>query len=152
MKKKGLLRILMADDDPDDRDYFYQTLLRISDNHTFSTVDDGEQLLTCLTEKDAILPDLLFLDINMPRKNGYECLCEIRAHRHLKDLPVVIYSTSAAGPMTDLLYSKGANYYLRKGELKTFEKDLLKILHMTRENTIKRPLRSHFFINDVSAS
>src|SRR5690606_843658 len=56
----------------------------------------------------------LFLDLNMPRKTGYECLSEIRQHKNLKSLPVIIISTSFEHDVVNLLYKNGADFYIRK--------------------------------------
>ena len=60
------------------------------------------------------LPDILFLDLNMPRKNGIQCLSEIKGSERLRHLPVVIISTSFEQKIIDLLYKSGAMFYLRK--------------------------------------
>ena len=60
------------------------------------------------------LPHILFLDLNMPRKNGFECLSEIKHNNKLKDLPVVIFSTSFEQEVVNLLYKNGAQYFIRK--------------------------------------
>jgi DNA-binding NarL/FixJ family response regulator len=60
------------------------------------------------------LPDVLFLDLNMPLKNGMECLDEIRRDKKLKDLPVVIFSTSAHPGTVNRMYESGAHLYIRK--------------------------------------
>ena len=60
------------------------------------------------------LPDVLFLDINMPRKNGVECLAEIKKNIKLKDLPVVMFSTTNGWDTINSLFNTGANVYIHK--------------------------------------
>ena len=60
------------------------------------------------------LPDVLFLDLNMPRKNGFECLSEIKQNEKLKGLPVVIFSTSNSQDKIQILFNAGADIYVRK--------------------------------------
>lgn len=67
-----------------------------------------------LMKKTGDLPDVLFLDLNMPRKNGFQCLLEIRQDEKLKTLPVIIISTSYEEKITDQLYQIGANYFIQK--------------------------------------
>ena len=67
-----------------------------------------------LNNKDAVLPDLLFLDLNMPRKNGLDCLKEIRRSKKLKNLSIAIYSTSASEKDVERTFLSGANIYINK--------------------------------------
>ena len=67
-----------------------------------------------LLKESEILPDMLFLDLNMPRKNGFQCLSEIKESELLRPLPVIIISTSFEQKIINLLYENGAMYYLRK--------------------------------------
>ena len=72
------LDILLADDDLDDCLFFKDALEDMPAYTKFTAVHDGEQLMQLLTHEKNGLPDILFLDLNMPRKNGFECLTEIR--------------------------------------------------------------------------
>ena len=105
--------ILLADDDKDDCLFFRVALDELHINIQLTTVHDGEKLMLLLN-KDEPLPDMLFLDLNMPRKNGVECMSEIKETRRLKNLPVVIYSTSFQKDIVDLLYEQGAHFYICK--------------------------------------
>lgn len=107
------IQLLLADDDIDDCSLFMEVLRELPLITQLSMVHNGEQLVQLLL-KLATLPAALFLDLNMPRKNGLECLAEIKKHNKLKDLPVIIYSTSFEPAVIELLYSKGAHYYIRK--------------------------------------
>lgn len=88
------LQILLADDDLDDRFFFEKALGEIPIPTNLTIVNDGESLMKYLAAHSMELPDLLFLDLSMPRKNGFECLIEIRDDQKLKDLHVVVFSTS----------------------------------------------------------
>ena len=92
-------------------------------------------------------PDALFLDLNMPRKNGSECLTEIKSNKKIKDFPIIIYSTSLNDEIADILYRNGAHYYMRKCDLSELEKQLQHILAMLVENNFKRPSRNKFILN-----
>ena len=107
------LNILLADDDPDDC-YLFKEALEVAVSANFTAVHDGEQLMQVLINEKNSLPDVLFLDINMPRKNGFECLAEIKRHEKLKGLPVVILSTSFDYDKIDILFKTGADVYVRK--------------------------------------
>lgn len=88
------LNILLADDDVDDRYFFDKALKEITVASNLVTVSNGELLMQYLTERLQQLPDILFLDLSMPRKTGFECLAEIKDNEKLKDLPVIIFTTS----------------------------------------------------------
>lgn len=108
------LNILLADDDLDDCRFFKEALEALPLTTKLTTVNDGEELMTYLLENTDHLPHVLFLDINMPRKNGFECLSEIKHHDKLKDLPVVMFSTSNAQDKINILFNTGADVYIRK--------------------------------------
>ena len=88
------LNILLAEDDQDDREFFDTALKEIPIPTNLTTVNDGEQLMDYLYKNSGHLPSILFLDLNMPRKNGFECLCEIKEDETLKDMLVVMFSTA----------------------------------------------------------
>ena len=108
------LNILLADDDTDDCHFFKQALEALPLTTMLTTVHDGEELMNYLFQNEDHLPHVLFLDINMPRKNGFECLSEIKHNDKLKDLPVVMFSTSGAHDKIDILFKTGADVYIRK--------------------------------------
>ena len=108
------LNILLADDDLDDCRFFKEALEALPLTTKLTTVNDGEELMTYLLENTDHLPHVLFLDINMPRKDGFECLTEIKNNDTLKDLPVVMFSTSGAQDKISILFKTGADVYIRK--------------------------------------
>src|ERR1700685_2111548 len=88
------LNLLLADDDMDDCFFFKEALEGLALSTNMTAVHDGEQLMQLLTEEAYELPHVLFIDLNMPRKNGFECLAEIRLNQKLRQVPVIVYSTS----------------------------------------------------------
>jgi CheY-like chemotaxis protein len=108
--------VLLADDDQDDCLLFKDALEELSVSVRLTIVHNGEQLMEFLAhnENEGDLPDILFLDLNMPRKNGSECLIEIKQNEKLKQLPVTIFSTSFEQEMVDGLYQHGAQNCVRK--------------------------------------
>ena len=116
----GDLRILMADDDPDDRLLIQEAMDEAGLNSQMDFAVDGEDLLDRLhkrgdyTDTTEPLPDLLLLDLNMPRKDGRECLEEIRAEASLCHLPVVVLTTSSAQEDVMRCYRLGANSFVSK--------------------------------------
>ena len=108
------LQLLLADDDEDDCLFFKEALAELPVDTHLTTVQDGEQLMQWLTTNTGPLPQALFLDLNMPRKGGYECLVEIKADQQLQQIPVIILSTSFEKEVADRLYKKGALDCIRK--------------------------------------
>ena len=141
------MKVLLADDDEDDRFFFAKALKKFSTTASLVSVEDGSELMKYLSKRTDNLPDILFLDINMPRKNGYECLLEIKSNKDMKDLPVVMYSTSLEEGMADTLYQKGAHCYLRKVDFPDLVKYLQLILTKIEKNDFKRPSRAQFVLN-----
>jgi CheY-like chemotaxis protein len=133
------LDLLLADDDQDDCMFFREALEELQMSCKLTTVPDGVELMRHLTAGN-ILPDALFLDLNMPLKNGYECLTEIKVHEKLNTIPIFIYSTSLDTTVVNLLYEKGASYYIRKPG------DFSKLKHVIHEAlttiTMENPVRT----------
>ena len=114
------LNILLADDDADDRSFFSKALKEIPVDTNLTTVNDGEELMDYFSKNSDQFPDVLFLDLSMPRKGGFECLTEMKEDSNLKDIPVVMFSTSYTQDfnyelsMIEVLYKIGAQDYIRK--------------------------------------
>ncbi len=132
--EKAPLRIWLADDDEADRLIFRDALSELKLQAIVSMLHDGEELMVHLLAKDAVLPDLLFLDLNMPRKNGLECLREIRNQPKLKDMIIVIYSTSASELDIEETFLSGANVYINKPhDFHTLKRSLERAVMMSHQ-------------------
>lgn len=105
-------RILLADDDADDRELFEEALSDVHPSAVLTTAQDGEELMFIL--RNYHKPDLLFLDLNMPRKNGKECLHEIVKTPELRNIPIIVYSTSVNPVDIEETFSLGAKLFFRK--------------------------------------
>lgn len=141
--------ILLADDDKDDCLFFKDALEGLAPAASLIMVHDGDQLMRHLETVSANLPHALFLDLNMPRKNGFECLNEIKKHSTLSKLPVIIFSTSYDAEKANQLYSTGANYFIRKPS--NFE-ELKKLVHrviMLVKQDDKQATKEDFYINKL---
>jgi CheY-like chemotaxis protein len=110
----GQIHVLLADDDEDDRLFFKEAFEEIKIKTRVTLVKDGVELMKYLTSDSRPKPHILFLDLNMPRKSGLECLLEIRNNDHLKDIPIAIYSTSSSDEDIENTFIKGANVYITK--------------------------------------
>ena len=145
--KIASFNLLLADDDYDDCVFFKEALEELPVSSTLKTVNDGEQLMNLLHTKPEPFPDILFLDLNMPRKTGFECLTEIKSNEKLKSLPVIVYSTSFDHEVVNMLYEKGAHYYIRKpGEFSKLKKVILEALTITYQNLSLQPGKENFVI------
>ena len=140
------LNFLLAEDDDDDRIFFDSTLTALSVSHHLDVVHDGEKLMDYLVTNTKNPPDLIFLDLNMPRKNGFECLREIKDNRQLRNIPIIIYSTAMNDKTADLLYSSGAHYYFQKTNLKNLQNNLDHIVSLIKNNEFERPARNEFIL------
>jgi CheY-like chemotaxis protein len=112
--QKNALHILLADDDEDDRLFFKDAFEEVKVQTKVEFVFDGLQLMEHLMNPDTKLPDILFLDLNMPKKTGKECLIEIKKTERLKNLIIAIYSTSSSDEDIEDTFIEGANIYIKK--------------------------------------
>ncbi len=108
------IHIVLADDDEDDRLLFTEAFDELKITTKVNTYNDGVYLMDYLNGEDAIMPNVLFLDLNMPRKSGMECLKEIKANDKFKDMAIAIYSTSASEEDIENTFVQGANIYIKK--------------------------------------
>jgi CheY-like chemotaxis protein len=108
------LNIILAEDDFDDRLLFEEAIEELPVSVNLNTFSNGDELMEWLTRKNKPLPDVLFLDLNMPRKNGFATLAEIKRNAKLQDLPVIIFSTATNNEMIKQVFKNAAHYYIRK--------------------------------------
>src|SRR3954467_12211195 len=103
--------VVLADDDRDHAIIFKKVLETVDPSRHLTIARDGEELIRLLS---TYVPELLFLDLNMPCKNGLECLQDIRQNLNLHELPIVVYSSSTH--MTDIQksYIHRADLYMVK--------------------------------------
>lgn len=141
------LNIFLAEDDYDDCYLFQYTLKEMNRSFHLTTVKNGEDLMNLLNEETTTLPDFIFLDINMPRKNGFECLKEIKANASLCHLPVIVLSTSYTPVIGEQLYKQGAQYYIRKpNDVIQFQKVIEYVLTMLARQNEQRPAFEDFVV------
>jgi CheY-like chemotaxis protein len=141
------LNILLADDDKDDCLFFKEVLEELPLLTYLTVVHNGEKLMQLLSKETVEFPDILFLDLNMPRKNGLECLEEIKLNEKLNQVHIIIFSTSFDQEIANLLYEKGAHYYMRKPS--DFSK-LKKVIHLALTRIIQssnsQPAKENFLL------
>ncbi len=103
--------VWLLDDDADDCELFEDALKYISSRTKLTAISNGDELLLSMNNNK---PDILFLDINVPGKNGLEVLKEIRTGSEFTEIPVVIFSSSVHQRDIDSAYAYGANLYYSK--------------------------------------
>lgn len=143
---KAPIKILLADDDRDDRYFFELSLSKLPIKTRLSMVANGVELMERLLNTSLALPDIIFLDLNMPLKSGFECLSELMEMEKFRSLPIIIYSTSMDQKVVDLLFDKGAFHFIRKpGEYSKLKDLILKgIANISQAS--KRPSKNDFVI------
>ena len=143
-RKLTQMTVLIADDDADDRMFLEQAMRQNGYTHGIQFVEDGEELMEYLrrqgrySELNAPWPNMLILDLNMPRKNGFQALSEIKDDPKLRRLPVIVMTTSSADEDVVKTYNLGVNSFVTKpfnynrlvemvGTLKTYWMDTVKL-------------------------
>ena len=112
------VEILLVEDNPGDADLAREALEGSKFHNTLHVVDDGEKAMAFLRREglytDALQPDLILLDLNLPKKDGRQVLAEIKADDNLRRIPVVILTTSRAEEDVLKSYNLHANCYIAK--------------------------------------
>src|ERR1700749_3382066 len=106
--------ILLIDDDQGDVGLFGEALMTVDPRIQFHSAKTGLKALELLRSPQTVTPDLIFLDINMPEMNGWQCLAELKTSPHLKKIPVIMYSTSASKADEQKASNLGARAIHRK--------------------------------------
>ena len=112
--QENYTHVVLADDDEDDRSFFMEAFEELKIQTKVGVYKDGVELMDALNHPDSILPNILFLDLNMPKKSGLECLKEIKNNIRFKDIAIAIYSTSASEEDIEDTFVNGANIYIKK--------------------------------------
>jgi len=131
-------KFYLADDDDDDRMMFAEALFEVDSSVILTQAQDGHELMDILYKQPDFLPDIIFMDINMPKQDGLKCLEEIRNQRgNLKELFVIILSTSSDPLVIQKAFHLGATFYAVKpstfDDLKSFIKEVLQIDWLSTE-------------------
>lgn len=138
--------ILLADDDADDRQIFEDAMMEVTSEVELTTASDGAELMNIL-DKNITQPGMIFMDLNMPLKNGMQCLAEIKNNEDYKDIPVIIFSTSTQKEAIDQSYRNGADYYICKPDnFQTLKNILTKMFSIKFAKGFTRPSREEFLI------
>ena len=145
---KPVLHIFLAEDDDADCLLFQEALAELPVSAQLTIVHDGEQLMDLLRRDPKHLPDVLFLDLNMPRKNGFAALGEIKRDNTLDKLPVIIFTTANDQGMINQVFRDAAHYFIQKppafSELKNV---IYRVLVRVAEKDILLPEKENFILS-----
>jgi CheY-like chemotaxis protein len=120
---------MLIDDDTDDQEVFAHALQHLNLPVDFVTANDGVHAIEKIKSDTTLTPYFIFIDVNMPRMNGIECLIEIKKISHVKNVPVYLYSTYASPETIKEGKKRGAvDVLVKAGSMKELEQTLAKIL------------------------
>ena len=146
-----IINILLADDDDADCLLFKDALEELPVNARLTVVHNGEQVIEELTKKGSRMPDVLFLDLNMPRKNGFATLGAIKRSSELQNLPVIIFSTASDLEMVKLVFRDAAHYYICKPvEFSQLKNSIYEALTLVTQKKNPLPPPERFMITGES--
>jgi CheY-like chemotaxis protein len=105
---------LLADDDHDDAELFNEALSTVNSSIKFHHVEDGQEVFQLLAKLGNEKPDIIFLDLNMPAMSGWQCLAKLKNDPLLKNIPVIMYSTSSNPREKEIAIELGATGFVTK--------------------------------------
>ena len=144
--EKTKFHLILADDDIDDCDFFKDALEEIPELIKLTILNNGVELMEFLSRDSASHPNLIFLDLNMPKKSGMECIAEIKSSDTLSHIPIIIYSTSLDQTVVNTLFEMGAHHYIQKpAEFASIKKVIIKAISRFN-NTARQPRSEENFI------
>jgi CheY-like chemotaxis protein len=134
-------RFLLADDDQDETELFGEALRDIDQSLELYSAANGKEAISALY-KGQVQPEIIFLDINMPEMNGWDCLTTLKSDTALREIPVVMYSTSSAGLDGKRAVESGAICYLEKPPSFLKLKNFLEQISISSKNNLPDTLRA----------
>jgi CheY-like chemotaxis protein len=145
------ISILIADDDTDDISLLVEGLGEVISNFEVITAGDGIECLRLL--KNGCKPDVVFIDLNMPLKNGLECLRDITVDKLITNTPVIVYSTSQHSKDINMASAFGATFYMVKPTSFSTLKQLLKeVFIMLGKSKQEQQEKSNFVVKEQKLS
>lgn len=145
------INILLADDDMTDCLLFKEALEELPLSTSLTTVNNGEQLIEIITKKGKKMPDVIFLDLNMPRKNGFATLGQIKRSDELQKLTIIIFSTASDIDTINKVYRDAAHYFISKpADFTQLKKVIYEALILVTRKNNPLPLKASFKITGDS--
>lgn len=121
-------KVFLIDDDFDDQEFFSLAVKKLNELNECVFATDGEYGLEMIRSDEQFIPDYIFIDYNMPRMNGLECLQEIKKMDRLRDTPVYMYSTSDNPATMEQAKSLGATAFIVKPSALQVLVEILKVI------------------------
>lgn len=144
----NIRNIFLTDDDDDDCSLFMEALHEVDEKAQLTISHNGARLMEALGKSEPPQPEIIFLDLNMPLKNGFECLREIRETPKLSSIPVVIYSTSSNPDIVEQTYQNGANFYICKpNSFSVLKRTIAEVLSYDLNQLRQKPRREGYVIS-----
>jgi CheY-like chemotaxis protein len=144
MNEAQIKNVFLAEDDEEDVLLFESVLSELDRGIIVTVATDGNVLMDLLKQA-ILLPEIIFLDLNMPHKNGFECLSEIKSNARWNSIKIVILSTSSQAQQIEIAYKGGADLYLAKPVSYTLFKNMLeKCLNLDWEG-----LKESIYLNNL---
>jgi len=141
------LHIVLAEDDRDDRLFFKNAFKGLKIDNKLTVCEDGLALMDYLNTVEP-LPHILFLDLNMPGKNGMECLKELRANQRYADLSIAIYTSLKSPTVGEEALLQGANVFIRKpNEPEDLKKILQEVIYINWQYMTDGLNKDNFMLN-----
>lgn len=141
-------RIYLVDDDQDDREMFTAALSLVHPDADVTELCDGQQLLDAVAENPGSLPDYIFLDLNMPKCGGMECIEKMLHDNRMENVTIAVLSTSSNPESIDKAFRLGANFYIVKptsfSNLKAF---IIKVLDGSPQSTKPKTIKEFLLAN-----
>lgn len=135
------LNFFLVDDDTDDILLFKDVLKEVNPSINFNSAEDGQQAIQFLKTNKTALPDVIFLDLNMPRMSGKECLVEIKRDEKLHKIPVIIYTTSSQSKDIEESIQKGAMCFITKPSNVKELRNIISSIAGSVHNNLEKSLR-----------
>jgi CheY-like chemotaxis protein len=141
--------ILLVEDDRDEQEIFSWILEEISTDIKLVCAADGVEAMQLLTNDTALSPDYIFLDVNMPRMNGLECLHALRQVDRLANIPVYLYSTAKEADVLNqshrigpigFVHKEANTDFVRQQLIEIFHEDLGPSLHVHHPEVMADPM------------
>lgn len=130
-------KVFLIDDDLDDRELFCEAMEEVSPDIICYTAANCRTALTQITNKEIAIPDIIFLDINMPIMNGWQCLSMLKEQELYKNIPVIMYSTSSHLEDVEKAEQLGALcFFTKPRDFKTLKKSLEIVVEHLHSNSL----------------
>jgi len=148
-EKKNSINVVLVDDDAEDREFFQEVVEELPYEVALTTYKNGQEFIDGLIQNKDLLPDLVFLDLNMPIKNGIQSLKEVRQMEEFKKIPIIaIYSTSISPEDKADTFHLGADAYISKpNDYRELKMLISKIFEMDWKN--RSTNKANFIITPI---